>query len=176
MRVAAPKPSIALRLFEHGDQPRQRGRVEASSHRNAPTAGQLDIDTRPDARRLPVQRRTLHQFDRNKRDCRGTDCDGSGILGLTWAAGALPAIVVQRRQGNAMLTAKYSSRQAALFILQDQPIRFFPAPATMCAMCLRLTHEPSTSPSEIIGKNVLGRTGTIFLLYLKRSSGRSTEH
>jgi hypothetical protein len=60
-----------------------------------------------------------------------------------------------------MLTAKYSPRQTALFILHDQPIRFFLASATTCAMCLRLIHEPSTSPSEIRGKNGLPRTGTI---------------
>src|ERR1035437_5759116 len=42
MRVAAPKPSIALRLFEHGDQPCQRGRVETRRYCNAPTTCQFD--------------------------------------------------------------------------------------------------------------------------------------
>jgi hypothetical protein len=39
MRVAAPKPNIALRLFEYGNQPSQCGSVETSSYRNAPPAG-----------------------------------------------------------------------------------------------------------------------------------------
>src|ERR1035441_2752993 len=160
MRVAAPRPSIALRLFEHGDQPCQRGRVETSSHANAPTADQLDMEACPVVRRMPGRRRPLDQFNGNKRDSRGADWGGSGIVRLTWSAGALSAIVVQRRQGKAMLTAKYSPRQTALFILHDQPIRFFLASATTCAMCLRLIHEPSTSPSEIRGKNGLPRTGT----------------
>jgi hypothetical protein len=59
-----------------------------------------------------------------------------------------------------MLTAKYTSRQTTLFILHDQPIRLFPAPATTCALCLGLIHEPSKSPAEIQRKNGLARTRT----------------
>ena len=72
--------------------------------------------------------------------------------------------VVQRRQGNTLLMAKCPTRQTALFILHDQPIRLFPAPATTCAMCLGLIHEPSTSPAEILGKNGLARRGTFVVL------------
>ena len=59
-----------------------------------------------------------------------------------------------------MLTAKYSSRQTAAFKLHNQLIRFFPAPATTCAMCLRFHHEPSTSSSEILEKYGLTRADT----------------
>jgi hypothetical protein len=154
-------PSIALRLFEHGDQPCQRGRVEAGSYRNASFAGQLDVETCNVVRRLPVRRRTLDQFNGNKRESWAAGRGRSGILRLTWATGALSAIVVQCRHAKAMLTAKYSPRKTALFKLHDQPIRLFPAPATTRAMCLLLTHEPSTSPAELQGKNGLARRGTI---------------
>lgn len=60
-----------------------------------------------------------------------------------------------------MLTAKYSSRQTALFILHYQPVRFFPIPTTMWAVCLGLIHEPSKSPAEIRRKNGLPRTDTL---------------
>ena len=60
-----------------------------------------------------------------------------------------------------MLLTKCSPRQTALFILHDQPVRFFPAPATTCAMCLCLIHEPSTSPAEIREKNGLARAHTL---------------
>jgi hypothetical protein len=62
-----------------------------------------------------------------------------------------------------MLTAEYSPRQTALFILHDQPIRLFPAPATTCAMYLRFIHEASTSPAEPRGKNGLARRDTVVL-------------
>jgi hypothetical protein len=42
MRVAAPRPSIALRLFEHGDQPCQCGRGKTGRHCNAPPACQFN--------------------------------------------------------------------------------------------------------------------------------------
>src|SRR5664280_232796 len=103
----------------------------------------------------------LNQFNGNKRDSRDDGCGGCGIRCLTWAARTLSAIAVQRRQGKAMLTAKYSPRQTALFILQNQPIRLFSAPATTYAMCLRFIHEPSTSPSGIREKNGLARTHTV---------------
>jgi hypothetical protein len=157
-------PSIALRLFEHGDQPCQRGRVEAGSYRNASFAGQLDVETCNVVRRLPVRRRTLDQFNGNKRESWAAGRGGSGILRLTWATGALSAIVVQCRHAKAMLTAKYSPRKTALFKLHDQPIRLFPAPATTRAMCLLLTHEPSTSPAELQGKNGLARRGTLIVI------------
>src|ERR1039458_3770185 len=161
MRVAAPRPNTALRLFEHGNKPCQRTRVETGRYRNAPTAGQFYMKACTVVPRLLAQQRPLDQFNRNKRDSRGAVRGETGILHMTWVASTLPAIVVQRRQGKAMLTAKYPSRQTALFILQDQPIRFFPAPATTCARCLRFHHEPSTSSSEIRGKNGLARRGTI---------------
>lgn len=66
MRVAAPRPNTALHLFEHGDQPCQRGRVETRSYRNAPTADQFHMEARIVVPRLPLQRRTHHQVDGNK--------------------------------------------------------------------------------------------------------------
>src|ERR1035441_4452748 len=132
MRVAAPKPNTALRLFEHGNQPCQRTRVETGRYRNAPTAGQFHMKACTVIHRLSMERRMLDQFDGDKRARSGAGCGGSGLVCSTWSASTLSAIVVQRCRGDTMLTAKYSSRQTAAFKLHNQLIRFFPAPATTC--------------------------------------------
>src|ERR1039458_6951405 len=161
MRVAAPRPNTALRLFEHGNKPCQRTRVETGRYRNAPTAGQFYMKACTVVPRLLAQQRPLDQFNRNKRDSRGAVRGGSGLVCSTWSASTLSAIVVQRCRGDTMLTEKYSSRQTAAFKLHNQLIRFFPAPATTCARYLCLIHEPSTSPSEILEKYGLTRADTM---------------
>src|ERR1039457_1255887 len=61
-----------------------------------------------------------------------------------------------------MLTAKYTPRQSALFILRYQPRSLFPAPPpTSYCLLLRFSHEPTTSQSNARQKNGLARTRTI---------------
>ena len=43
MRVAAPRPNIALLLAERGDKAPQREAIEVPLHGNADTAGHFDI-------------------------------------------------------------------------------------------------------------------------------------
>src|ERR1017187_6313495 len=111
MRVSAPKPSIALRLFEHGDQPCQLSRVETSRHCNAPPACQFNQQW---AVLLCVRCGLLDKLDPRQRQFHSAEGLAHRRGRERIAMSGMRAILAESRQRQAMLTAELGPLQATL--------------------------------------------------------------
>src|ERR1035437_10121789 len=158
MRVAAPKPSIALHLFEHGDQPCQRGRVETGRYCNAPPACQFN------QQRVVlrcVRCGLLNKLDRRQRQLRCVAGHGGGRKSIAMAG--MRATLVERRQRQNMLTAEFRPTQTTLRV-RCGDLRHLRTAATMATTNCRdwiFTHAFSESSSKTYEKNGLARTDTM---------------
>src|ERR1035437_3218498 len=158
MRVAAPKPSIALRLFEHGDQPCQRCRVETSRYCNAPPACQFNQQR---VVLLCVRCGLLNKLDRRQRQLRCVAGHGGGRKSIAMAG--MRAILVERRQRQTMLTAELRPTQTTLRV-RCGDLRHLRTAATMATTNCRnwiSTHAFSESSSSTYEKNGLARRDTL---------------
>src|ERR1035437_2489461 len=173
MRVAAPKPSIALHLFEHGDQPCQRGRVETGRYSNAPPACQFN------QQRVVlrcVRCGLLNKLDRRQRQLRCVAGHGGGRKSIALAG--MRAILVERRQRQNMLTAELRPTQTTLRV-RCGDLRHLRTAAAMATTNCRdwiFTHAFSESSSITYEKNGLARTDTTFIPSLSRLLSRYPQH
>src|ERR1035437_2625470 len=170
MRVAAPKPSIALRLFEHGDQPCQRCRVETGRHCNAPPACQFNEQW---VVLLCVRCGLLDKLDPRQRQFRSAErlAHRRARERIAMAAG-MRAIPAESRQRQVMLTAELRPTQATLRV-RCGDLRHLHTTATMATTNSRdwiFTHAFSESSFKTCEKNGLARRDTIIF----RSTGWKT--
>src|ERR1019366_2608811 len=158
MRVAAPRPSIALRLFENGDQPCQRGRVETGRYRNAPPTDQLDLSC---GVLHCVRCRLLDKLDPRQRQLHSVVRQGRGRKSISMACPLV--ILVESRQRQAILTAELRPTQTTLRVRCHDP-RHLRAAATRTTINDwngTFTHAFSESSSKPHGKNGLARRDTL---------------
>jgi len=154
MRVAAPIPSIVLRLVEHGEQPDQSRAIKACCNAEAASLGQDHIDARILALRLYC-RNTIDQFNWHQIEIGDRGLPGIGMLATQLA------IVIQACTGKTVLLAKCLARQAALFILKCQAESFTAAPPPTSCKRDDLIHGSSESPRHASRKKVVAGTATL---------------
>src|ERR1035437_650442 len=174
IRVAAPKPSIALRLFEHGDQPCQRCCVETSRHCNAPPACQFNQQW---VVLLCVRSGLLDKLDPRQRQFHSAQGLAHRRGRERFAMAGMRAILAESRQRQVMLTAELRPTQATLRV-RCGDLRHLHTAATMAATNCRdwiFTHAFSESSSSTYEKNGLARRDTIYQRLLGKRPTHSVE-
>src|SRR5664280_2938920 len=169
MRVTAPRPSIGLRLFQYGDQPCQRGRVETRRYCNTPPASQFNQQP---VVLLCVGCGLLDKLDPRQWQLHSTEGPAHRRGRKRIVMACMLAIPGESRQRQAMLTTELCSTQPTLRIRRHD-LRHLRTAATTETMNCRdriFTHAFSESSSKAYGKNGLGRRNTMCPPFPTRSA------